>query len=797
MRLKFNKMGTAMSQNNHKFKITSLSLAILMCCTVQAETLTSPDKTTKKTAEKAKTKEDALELSPMVVTATRSELGTLSAPANVTVVDDRTIDRRQTLRIGDALKDVPGLYLRGSVFGNNFPGSGQSTMAFHGISGSKRSLLLIDGQPINSGSFGTINWNSFMTDDAQQIEVVPGAFSALYGSGAMGGVINLITKVPTKREAKLAVGGGGGSVDQWWTRGLYRDRFSNGLGVTINFNHTESMGWSDSDYVIGTPSTTKRKTNPLTGAIPTTTSQGTPAYWVGLKGARPWTQDNAQIKLFYDISDATDIMAGFAWDSNDNSYSTYSSFLQDRNGKTVDNLTTASINGRAFSVRPVNFVTSTPSYEDTYRYFARLNHDFGHDFTLKADISFLDLNFVSSTASSATTAKPPVTYLGGAGQLSSIPNNRLDGTVALRMPFVLERNFLTIGFSGNQNRLNSSRKALSNYRDEDSVVGFDSRSRGSSTLLSGFFQDEWGLLENLTAYIGGRYDNWETEGEISTMPSPNNPKTPLFTKTYNSRSVSQFNPKFSLVWLPLSNTKLFASTGWAFRPPTLADLYTTTVLTSQIGGARVTSEASPNLKPETLFTWEVGGETHIKTTGTTIAASYFQHYLRDLMYTRTFKTLTANDTTQLSNAGKAQVQGVEVKLTQNMYWDWLRLVGTYTLNNSEITENYAKKSTEGKWMTQLPHSMYSVGIESEKGAWSGSVIGRYQSHIFSNDDNLDKVNGAFGSYDAFFKLDMRLNYQLTNNVKLGVSVDNLLDRDYFQFYKQPGRSVYGEVNLTY
>jgi iron complex outermembrane receptor protein len=759
-------------------KLTLLSIAMMSCFNVYADIESS-------------------ELESMVVTATRNKTSTLNTPARVTVVDSDTMERRLTLRIGDALKDTPGLYLRGSMMGNNFPGSGQSAMSLHGVSGSKRSLLLIDGQPINSASSSSINWNSFMTEDAAQIEVVPGPFSALYGSGAMGGVINMISKVPTERELSLTTGGGGGSVDQWWMRGAYRDRFDNGIGITINFNHTDSMGWDDSDYVIGTPTTTKRTTNPLFGAIPTQTSQGTQAYWIGLKGARPWTQDNAQIKLFYDFSDKTNIVAGFAWDRTDSGYSPYTSFLHNSSGQTVDNLSTASINGQAFSVAPVSFLTSTPSYEETRRYFTRFNHDFGDDITLKADFSFLDLAFMSPTASNSATAKPPVTYDGGAGQLSAIPNSRLDGTVSLRMPFFLERNFLTVGFSGNKNSLNSGRIALSNFRDENSGIGYDYRGKGSSTLLSGFIQDEWGLLKNLTAHIGGRFDYWETDGQISTAPTANNPTTPNFTKNYESRSVSQFNPKFALVWNPIEKSKLFASAGWAFRPPTLSDLYSTSVTTSQIGGARVTSEAAPNLKPETMFSWEIGGEARIEKTGTTIGAAYFRHYLRNLIYTRTITTLTANDTSILDNAGKAQVEGVEIKFSQDLYWDWLRLTGTYSLSDSKITENIAKPSTVGKQMTQLPKNMYSIGLEAEKAGWSGSIIGRYTQHTYSNDDNLDTVSGVFGSYDSFFKMDMRLNYQINHHVKLGVSADNVLDRDYFQFYKQPGRSVYGELTLSY
>lgn len=779
-----------------KLDVVGVPLLLSLCVSQALYAANSEEVASNKEAN-AQKKTETVALDEMVVTATRSDISVNSAPANVTVISDKNIANRQTIRIGDALKDVPGIYLRGSAFGNNFPGSGQSTMAFHGISSSKRSLLLIDGQPINSGSFGTINWNSFMTDDAQQIEVVPGPFSALYGSGAMGGVINMITKVPTKREASFTTGGGGGSVDQWWTRGLYRDRFANGVGVSVNFSHTDSAGWDDSDYVITTPGSTKSTTNPLTGAIPTTTSQGTPAYFTGLKGARPWTQENVQIKLFYDISPRTDIMAGFAWDYNDNGYSPYTSFLKNAKGETIDNLNSASINGQSVSVKPVNYLTSTPSWEETRRYFARLNHDFGHEYTLKADISYLDLNFVSPTASNAATANPAVTYNGGAGQLSAIPNDRIDGNISLRMPFFLPKNYMTIGFAGNRNSVNSYRGALSNFRNEDSIIGYDSRSSGSSTILSVFAQNEWEFVDHLTAYIGGRYDHWETEGEISTSATANNPTTPNFQKTYSNRSVDQFNPKFALVWEPLQKSKLFASAGWAFRPPTLSDLYTTSVTTSQIGGARVTSEANPNLQPETMFSWEIGGQTRFDKTGTQIAATYYHHYLRNLLYTRTFKTLTANDTSQLDNAGKAEVDGVEIKLTQDVYWDWLKFIGSYTLNNSRITENFANPGTVGKRMTQLPDDMFTVGLEGNYGPWSGSLIGRYLSHLYSNDNNLDTVNGVFGSYDAFFKMDMRVNYKVTEKIKLGLSLDNLLDREYFQFYRQPGRSVYAEVTFSY
>ncbi len=144
------------------------------------------EKDTQKTKATDKAKDDE-ELPAMVISATRSEMEAWMAPANVTVITEESIENRLTQRIGDALKDVPGIFLRGSAYGTNMPGSALSSSAFHGISGTNRSLFLIDGLPVNNAASGLVDWNILNMDDAQQVEYVPGPFSALYGSGAMGG----------------------------------------------------------------------------------------------------------------------------------------------------------------------------------------------------------------------------------------------------------------------------------------------------------------------------------------------------------------------------------------------------------------------------------------------------------------------------------------------------------------------------------------------------------------------------------------------------------------------------------
>ena len=70
-----------------------------------------------------------------------------------------------------------------------------------GLSGNEqaRTLVLIDGVPVNKADGGSVNWNLISTGDVERIEVVKGPGSALYGGNAMGGVINVVNRRPSKK----------------------------------------------------------------------------------------------------------------------------------------------------------------------------------------------------------------------------------------------------------------------------------------------------------------------------------------------------------------------------------------------------------------------------------------------------------------------------------------------------------------------------------------------------------------------------------------------------------------------
>ena len=134
--------------------------------------------------------EQTANLGEIVVTATRDELPLEQVGSSITVVTAKEIEQQQKRTVADALRMVPGLDVvrTGSM--------GGTTSIFMRGAKSEHTLVLIDGIEMNdpSSAGGTFNFGHLTVDNIERIEVLRGPQSTLYGSHAIGGVINIITK---------------------------------------------------------------------------------------------------------------------------------------------------------------------------------------------------------------------------------------------------------------------------------------------------------------------------------------------------------------------------------------------------------------------------------------------------------------------------------------------------------------------------------------------------------------------------------------------------------------------------
>ena len=130
----------------------------------------------------------ATDLDPIIVTATRTAQTADETLASVTVITREKIERQQASSVQDVLRGVPGLAIA------NTGGPGKATSVFLRGTESDHVLVLIDGVKVGSATLGTTAFQDIPVEQIERIEIVRGPRSSLYGSEAIGGVIQIFTR---------------------------------------------------------------------------------------------------------------------------------------------------------------------------------------------------------------------------------------------------------------------------------------------------------------------------------------------------------------------------------------------------------------------------------------------------------------------------------------------------------------------------------------------------------------------------------------------------------------------------
>ena len=157
---------------------------------------------------------DSLSLQEVVVTGTRNATDVRHLPYTVNVIGRQTLtEQQQTSVLPTVMQQVPGLF----VTSRSIMGYGVSTGAAGGINlrgltgGAGQMLVLIDGHPQYNGVYGHPISDSYQTLMADRVEVLRGPASVLYGSNAMGGVLNIVTRSMHEDGVRTHINLGAGS----------------------------------------------------------------------------------------------------------------------------------------------------------------------------------------------------------------------------------------------------------------------------------------------------------------------------------------------------------------------------------------------------------------------------------------------------------------------------------------------------------------------------------------------------------------------------------------------------------
>ena len=196
---------------------------------------------------------DSLDLQEVVVTGTRNATDVRHLPMTVTIVDRATLTaEHQPSVLPTVMREVPGLF----VTSRAMMGYGVSTGAAGGINlrgitgGAGQLLVLIDGHPQYQGIYGHPISDSYQTLMAERVEVLRGPASVLYGSNAMGGVMNIVTrKGSVGRDfvtTNIQLGAGSyGTIQTEASNQVRSGKFSSTVSAQYNRtdNHRPRMGF--------------------------------------------------------------------------------------------------------------------------------------------------------------------------------------------------------------------------------------------------------------------------------------------------------------------------------------------------------------------------------------------------------------------------------------------------------------------------------------------------------------------------------------------------------------------------
>lgn len=694
-------------------------------------------------------------LETVVVTANRGTQLLEHATGETVVIGAKEIEARQTDRLTDIVNTTAGVF----VSTGKGPLQTAPGFALRGVPSDRRALVLLDGVAMTDGYAGSVLLGGIPTESIRQTEILFGPMSSLYGGNAMGGVVNFVTRMPTRTEFGFNVGYGNAFESGKAPADVQKayihagTRLDNGLAIRFTSNWGQTNGYG-SEWVTG-----NRPAN-SNGAIPTSSEIGAGTFLLGQKGDNTWKERGASLKLEQRVDADFTWRAGWLSQDYHYGYAAPRSFVR-------SNATGAPIYGASFAGGDSDysrqiFHAGFDATLGTGRLTVLASHT---DVTTNA---FIIANAVTGTA------------FGGPGRISDSPSESTAFDTYWNTSFGTHD--LTVGYAYRQDSADTKDYNLSNWGNPESKTSLFSSASGKMYLQGLYLQDNWQLAPNLTLQGGLRYDYWLNANGKSSDSSG--------IYSYAERTAAAWSPKLGASWRLTDAFTLRTSAGKAFHAPTVYDLYRSSTLSTY------NISANPALEPETVKSWELGGDWRAWNGGE-IRTTYFYNEIDNLIYLGPRQPGPGGSTVRLRiNAGKARTDGVTFSVTHRFDAD-NRVFANFTYTHSEMLENNASPSSVGKRLTGLPEKQASVGFETRHGNWLLSGSGRYASKQYADDANADAAIGVYKAYDAYFVVDSKLSYRFNKELMASLAVSNLLDRDYFSYYAAPGRAWFASLTYAY
>lgn len=694
---------------------------------------------------------DAMNVEQVVVTGTRTSHFVKNVPIRTEVLTAEAVEKKNAQNIYEALEGTPGVRVEQQCQACNF-----SMVRMQGL-GAEHTQVLIDGQPIYSGLAAVYGLQQLGTNDVDRLEIVKGSGSAFYGSSAVAGAINIISKEPTFTPSVT----GDLQFGNWGYRS-YKGAGSmrkNNIGLNVFAQRTE-MDALDATQDGMTRKEVKHKDGISDRVYSRQTNLGFGVYFFN-----PFAQND---KL---------VIRGRAIDEDRKGGQMTDDLYLNPFSEGTENITTNRLSADLAYTLPFG-KRSELSVSMAYVYHRRnaTNDTFLMSYKGSHDDASPDVSIMRPYLAKENSFTPSVTLTTGAGNHT-----------------------LLFGVQGYLTRL----RETGLYCIDDNASAYYGRAYTSlgkkhATEFGFFVQDEWNILPNFTVVPGLRLDT-HTSGEeyasSETVFDGTFPKTKF--------SATTFNPRLALKYAVSSALVFRANVGTGFRAPYgfSEDLHLCS------GSPRVWK--SSGLKGEKSLSFNVSADYY--GANFQLSANIFRTNLNNKI-----EFATASDevkrlgyTYQWENVDDAYVQGIELgakyqpvrQLQLGMNWTFNQ--GRY--HNVRGDWEGTPYAEDSKNVSRFPSMTGDFSVDYTPGTWTFSLSSSLQGRMFIDYMAEQEANRKIKKTNTFALFNLRVAKQIGaftlyaggKNIFSYIQDEKHTDDAAFMYAPVYGATWYGGVSVKF
>ncbi len=710
--------------------------------------------------------------SEIVVGAALYEQDRLEVPVTTSVVTNEEIKKEPNPSLDQVIEAVPGVNVTRSAGYSAATVQIRGSNTYQGGGIGTRVNAFYDGFPINSPATGGIVWTNVNMNAADKVEVVKGAASTLYGSAAMGGVVNVFGYLPDTFEVKAGVSGGfyDGTPDSdqseyrmdytpwFWNTYVGIGNKTDKLNYSLLYTHSEDDGYRDNSQTLLND--------------------------VKLK-ARFDIDSNQYLQLtsFYNQTEAGyvstwpyDLVPGPGGAIN---FVPHPELAYDL----VDDVYTDDIVKRKNALVGLNYVNllSDDLSLDTRVYYTHNEYR-------------IDYNPTGSTQYFPPFFSPFYIYERVPDEFNQNKTDRYGAGFKLDWR-ASDQHRLVFGVDGNLVDL-ASTQYRPDLPPDPAVPGIELGDVREKNLAL-FVQDEFKISEKLTALLTLRYDWSGIDAEEVTYFKYAWPPflTTLETDPIENQSVDAISPRLAFNFKATDDLSFRASVGKSFRAPTLSERFV------RDAGLFV-GNPNPALDKENMTGYEIGFFKNFNDKVSLDVAAYLNEY-EDLIESVNQNPIKFPVIFFYDNIATARIWGIETSLNIKPNPDW-NIALSYAYMNAKNTSYVAGENPsldanpDPEWLTYRPEHTASVAlswqaVERLNLYTNGRYVSEYKAVSTYTNPEGENYPGGFVVFDAGAK------FQATDNIGISFLCKNITNEQYeeAEWFRAPGRSFLLGLDFIY